>query len=83
VPVGWKMPSASTEPSSALYFCSAAGLAIENGVSVSPAMKDDEGCVNVMTAVVGSGASQLLYRLSFGAPLFGSYVAKPPKMVCQ
>jgi hypothetical protein len=60
VPVGWKMPSASTEPASASYFLRAVGLAIENGVSVSPAMKDDEGCVKVMTAVVGSGASQLL-----------------------
>src|SRR5206468_8576277 len=34
VPVGWKMPSASTAPLSAWYFCNASGLAIANGVSV-------------------------------------------------
>ena len=66
------MPSASTEPSSAPYSCSAFGLAIENGVSVRPARKADEGAVSVMTAVFASVASQLLYRLSSGAPLFGS-----------
>ena len=77
VPVGWKTPSASTVPSSALNSVSAFGLAIENACCASAGMNVADGFVSVMTAVDSSCASQLWKRLSSGAPLSGSVFGEP------
>jgi hypothetical protein len=66
---------------SALYSCSALGLAMENAGIDSAEMNVEEGLVSVTTAVPASGASHLAYRL-FG-PLGSSFLAKPPKTVVQ
>ena len=47
-------------PSSALYSCSAFGLAIENDCCESAGMNVADGFVSVSTAVDSSVASQLL-----------------------
>ena len=60
VPVGWKIPSASTVPSSAPNSWSAFGLAIPNADREMAPMTEDDGFVSVITAVFSSTASQLL-----------------------
>jgi hypothetical protein len=83
VPVGWKTPSASTLPWFAPYLFIAVGLSMENDGSDSPAMNDADGDVRLMVTLDVPCAAQLLNRLPFGAPDFGSYFLNPPKMVCQ
>ena len=82
VPVGWKTPLESTDPWLAPYFAIAVGLSIENEGNDKAARNDADGAVRLMVAVVAFD-EQLLKRLPFGAPDFGSYCLKPPKTVCQ
>ena len=60
VPLGWKTPSASTVPASALNSFSAFGLAIENACCESAGMNVADGFVRLRTTVFASVASQLL-----------------------
>ena len=83
VPVGWKTPSASTLPWFAPYLFIAVGLSIENDGSESAPRNDADAAVRLIVTVELLFTLQLLKRLPFGAPDFGSYVLNPPKTVCQ
>ena len=84
VPAGVKIPSSSTEPSSAPNSCRAAGLTIARLGSVSVERMVADGRFRFSVTVDSSTASQLLYRLSSGPATPSVGVAKPPpKPYCQ
>ena len=55
---------------------------MENEGKDKPARNEADGAVRLIVADVAVD-EQLLKRLPFGAPDFGSYVLNPPKTVCQ
>ena len=53
-----------------------------DGSDIAP-MNDADGSVRLIVMLELLFTLQLLNRLPFGAPDFGSYFLNPPKTVCQ
>ena len=84
VPVGWKTPfDVDAALVRAVLRSSPSGSPCENDGSDSAPRNDADGSVRLIVMLELLFTLQLLKRLPFGAPDFGSYFLNPPKTVCQ